>query len=326
VITNALVKLTRSGGKKVYFVEGHNERVIDPESNTGKGNEGMARAADALRNETYTVESLLLATLEEVPEDADALILAGPTRPFLDEEHATLRRYLERGGAVLVLIDPRANTDLYEDIESWGIRLGNDVIVDQQLALFGRATSPFSSAYSPTHPITSELTEVVLFHMVRSVEFDESAKDRLETIAFTAETSWAERDLVGWEKTGRAEYGADDLKGPVPIAVAGNPGLSDSGDAEAPEARIVVFGDSDFATNEILDSFRNRDLFVNSVNWLMGDVENISIRPNQSRASRFQLTTEQVQRIQSLSLFVIPESIAIIGVFAWWVRRRDEER
>jgi ABC-type uncharacterized transport system involved in gliding motility auxiliary subunit len=328
-ITNALVNLTRSGGKKVYFLEGHNERIADPDSNVGAGKEGISRAAEALRNETYAVETLLLAAAGDVPEDADALILAGPTRPFLDEEHAALQRYLERGGALFVLVDPRARTDITTDLEAWGVRLGDDVIVDQSLALFGRATSPFASSYSEEHPITRELSEVVLFHMVRSVEILPGAESRLEPIAFTGESSWAERNLEGWEKTGRAQFDEGDLEGPVPVAVAGNPiavPKPPEEGTEPAEARIVVVGDSDFATNEVLDTFGNRDFFVNSVNWLLGDTEHISIRPNTSRASRFALSSEEFMRIQNLSLFVIPETIAILGVLAWWSRRRGQGR
>jgi ABC-type uncharacterized transport system involved in gliding motility auxiliary subunit len=222
------------------------------------------------------------------------------------------------------MIDPRAKTDLLPDLEGFGLRLGDDVIVDQNLALFGRATSPFASSYGD-HPITAELTEVVLFHMVRSVQILPGAEDRFTVLARTGEDSWAESDLAGWEDSGRAEFGEGDLQGPVSLAVAGNPIATPAGDRDF-GARIVVVGDSDFATNEIFDSFQNRDFFLNSVNWLMGDVENISIRPNTSRASRFQLSSQQFQRIQYLSLFVIPESIAIIGVLAWWSRRKGQGR
>jgi ABC-type uncharacterized transport system involved in gliding motility auxiliary subunit len=83
-----------------------------------------------------------------------------------------------------------------------------------------------------------------------------------------------------------------------------------------------VFGDADFASNEWLDAYLNRDLFLNSVNWLIGDVEAISIRPNTSRASRFQPTAEQFERIRLLSLFVLPEALAVLGVLTWWSRRR----
>ena len=88
----------------------------------------------------------------------------------------------------------------------------------------------------------------------------------------------------------------------------------------------MVFGDADFATNELIEAYRNRDLFVNTVNWLIGDVEAISIRPKLSRASRFQLSADQFLRIRSLSLFVLPEAIAVIGVFVWWSRRRAAGR
>ena len=62
---------------------------------------------------------------------------------------------------------------------------------------------------------------------------------------------------------------------------------------------------------------------MNSVNWLIGDVEAISIRPAQSRASRFQLSAEQFRTIRWLSLFVLPQAIAILGVFTWWSRRHS---
>jgi len=150
---------------------------------------------------------------------------------------------------------------------------------------------------------------------------------------------------------GRAEFGGNDLQGPVPIAVAGTPKLDLNGydpveeagaadeadlesealgleieeagddDASSPAPRLAVYGDSDFASNEMIEAYRNRDLFVNTVNWLLGDIEAISIRPVRSRASRFQLSTEQFMTIRTLSLFVIPESIAVLGVITWWRRR-----
>ena len=91
-ITNALVKLTRQSAKKVYFLEGHGERPLKGE--TGDGKEGFSRAAQALRNENYQVESLLLAQKGDVPEDANVVILAGPNRALPEEEHAALERYL----------------------------------------------------------------------------------------------------------------------------------------------------------------------------------------------------------------------------------------
>jgi hypothetical protein len=175
------------------------------------------------------------------------------------------------------------------------------------------------------------MREPVLFHVARSVRNAEGA-DFTEIVS-TAETSWAERDLGRFYDSSEAEFDQGvDLRGPVPLAVAGSPTLAgsenggpDSGEGAA-EARLVVFGDTDFAANELVEAYRNRDLFVNSVNWLMGDVEAISIRPTLSRASRFALNAEEFLRIRTLALFALPQAIAIVGVFVWWSRRRTPER
>jgi len=324
-VTNALLKLVRSSGKKVYFSDGHNERLIRSEDGgPASGKESLGRAAEALRNETYAVETLAMASRGDVPEDADLLVIAGPTRPFLPHELDALRGYAARGGALLVMVDPRAQTNLYELLEEWGVVLGDDVVVDQSLALFGRATSPFAGGYAPEHPITAEMRETTLFPMVRSVTA-RSGKGpwEYERLVLTGKDSWAERDLEGWRSTGRAVFGPEDVAGPVSIALAGSPGPASAEGERAP--RLVVFGDSDFVSNEFVDSFRNRDLFLNSVAWLMGDVEQISLRPHVSRASRFQMDATQFRRIQYLSLFVLPEAIAVLGVFAWWRRRAPSD-
>lgn len=354
-ITNAIVKLTRTGEKVVYFLEGHNEKAI--EGKPGDARDGYARAAQALRNENYQVKTLLLAAVGDVPRDADVVVVPGPTRSLLDVERAALERYLERGGALMALVDPRVNTAFVKELAGWGVTLDDDVVVDRTLALFGRAMSPFAASYDPTNDITKDLHEPTLFHEVRSV----SAGDGFTKIVFTGKASWGERDFKTLDDQGKAGMDPGDLPGPVAIAAVGRPHLSsdgsgpggdkaadaakaedvsaakagaagdekaaDSAGAKADgtdqtrEPRLAVFGDSDFASNEYLDAYRNRDLFVNTVNWLMGDVKAISVRPHQSRASRFQLTAETFRTIRSLSLFVLPELIAVLGVFTWWSRR-----
>jgi ABC-type uncharacterized transport system involved in gliding motility auxiliary subunit len=320
-ITNAIVKLTRSAGRKVYFATGHNERAALGES--AEEPNGLSQAVAALRNETYEVALLRLAVEGRVPDDADVVIIAGPTRPLLDIEHAALRSYVASGGAVFAMLDPRSNTDLGTDLAEWGIEVGEDVIFDRSLALFGRATSPFAASYADNHPITAGFADTTLFHMARTLAPSAGASG-LASLVRTGDASWAETNLAAWTADGKAGYDADtDTLGPVSIGVVGVPRIEGAPESDP---RIVAIGDSDFATNELITGFMNLDLFVNSVAWLMGETEHIAIRPNTARASRFQLTAEQFSRLQMLSLFVLPEAIAVMGVFAWWSRRKSSER
>jgi len=329
-VTNALLKLVKSTGKKVYFVLGHNERPIAGEGEDlafAAAAESYGRAAAALTNETYAVESLLLTSLDAVPEDASAVVIAGPTRPYLPHEIEALEAYVHGGGGLFLAIDPRAQTNLYALAEGWGIRFGDDAIIDRQAALFGQATSPITDDYASTHPITEPFVEPTLFPMARSLALAEDASG-IDVLIRTGEASWAERSLDASRETGRVEFDDLDVAGPVPIAVAGTPGGGAAahdphGDADpAPTGRLVVLGDSDFASNQYLDTLRNKDLFVNAINWLAGDAASITVRPNVSRASSFQMSQDEFRRIQFLSLFLLPEAIAVVGVLVWWFRRK----
>jgi len=330
-LTNAIVKLTRHEHKKVYVLIGHNERRMEGKGAKDKG--GFSFAAKALRDESYEVQPLMLAAKGAVPKDADVVIAAGPTRPYLDSEKKALERYMERGGSMLVLLDPRAKTNLAGLVEKWGVDVADDVIIDRVQGLFGRPTAPLAAEYAD-HPITRDLRDSVLFFTARSVQPKPEAKGALNWIVRTSKNSWAERDMQRLTTTGEAQQDKHDLAGPVPVAVAGQvqldkapaTGKGKEAQAKAPTARLVVVGDSDFATNQLIGEFRNKDFFVNSVNWLLGDVEAISIRPNRARASRLNLSSEQFLQIRYLSLFVLPELIAGLGVLAWWTRRRAPGR
>src|SRR5262249_56285814 len=99
-------------------------------------------------------------------------------------------------------------------------------------------------------------------------------------MGFTGEASWAERNLARLDSEGAAQMDADDLPGPVPVMVAGTPALPAAADGSAAKARLVVVGDTNFASNEFIDAGRNRDLFLNAANWLSGDVAAVAVPPH----------------------------------------------
>jgi len=77
----------------------------------------------------------------------------------------------------------------------------------------------------------------------------------------------------------------------------------------------------DFGDNQYVGIFFNRDFFVNSVDWLTGEENSISIRPRSIRASRFRLTTDQFAIVFALAVLLLPEMLLIAGIVVWWERR-----
>jgi ABC-type uncharacterized transport system involved in gliding motility auxiliary subunit len=218
-LTNALIRLMAAEGKRIYFTTGHGE----PDLEARETPDGLGQLKAALENEGATVRPLLLATLPDVPADADLLVIAGPQRAFLDNEIETLRRFLDRGGRALFLIEPRASAELVALLAERGVAVGDDVIIDQVVQLFAGPTvgvEPVVSQYG-SHPITQEFAQNTLFRVARSVKPapETPAGVTVTTLASTSPASWAESNVDEVFETGEVDPEGDE-PGPVSLAVA----------------------------------------------------------------------------------------------------------
>jgi ABC-type uncharacterized transport system involved in gliding motility auxiliary subunit len=150
-------------------------------------------------------------------------------------------------------------------------------------------------------------------------------KDKVKGTTYTellksGPRSWAEIDLVRlFDKTdGKAALENNDLKGPVPIAVAMERKVS-AQNSDDKVTRVVVFGDSTWIRNDSLGSLGNRDLALNVVNWVTGEEGSVAIGPKRMRASRDAFPQETLNIILALS-FLGPEMLLLLGLFIWWRR------
>src|SRR5262249_46458487 len=91
--------------------------------------------------------------------------------------------------------------------------------------------------------------------------------------------------------------------------------------APSPESRLVVFGDSDFATNSFFNATSNGEMLLNVSNWLVGQEECIAIRPMSRLPSLVTLTQSQASLIWFVSIFIAPGTILVAGAIIW-IRRR----
>jgi ABC-type uncharacterized transport system involved in gliding motility auxiliary subunit len=106
-------------------------------------------------------------------------------------------------------------------------------------------------------------------------------------------------------------------KGPLTIAAAG----SYKTGKENTQGRFVVIGSSDWAANSFLRFNGNRDLALNTINWLASDEELISIRPKEQEDRRITMTNAQIRWVGITSLLLLPLIVIVTGVSVWWRRR-----
>jgi len=145
----------------------------------------------------------------------------------------------------------------------------------------------------------------------------------------TSAKSWAETDLKTMLSGGKIVFDEKkgDKPGPVSIAAAASapvavPAPADKAAGEAkPESRVVVFGDSDFASNLALGVSGNKDLFMNAVAWLAQQENLIAIRPREADDRRITMTAGQQLQVIILALVLVPLFVFGSGIYAWWRRR-----
>lgn len=337
VFTAAILELAEDRKPKILFTAGHGELELDDVSGRG-----LSGAQDLLGRDNFEIESWASLGESSVPEGTDLLVIAGPMSGFIEPETEVLRAYIESGGRLLALIDPilsstgaLAGSGLDDLLGEYGVKLGNDLVVDpaNPLPFYGAETF-FVNEFGD-HRITRSLSQTqlpVILALAGSVA-SSTATEGLVTseLLRTSTDGWGETDL---ENLQAVELGEEDLAGPVPLAVAvetvaGAEGAqSDESEESAPApeddsaVRLVVIGDSDFATNSQLPNVGNAELLANTMNWLVERETLLGIPPKAPEQVRLSLTEGQLRWINWLILAIMPGLAIALGVAVHFRRRR----
>jgi ABC-type uncharacterized transport system involved in gliding motility auxiliary subunit len=343
-IANALIKVVTGTTKKVYFTQGHGEKDTVSSDRTG-----YSAITGALGSDNYSVDKIVLVQKPEVPADATVLVIAGPRTDFLPPEIDAVKKYVAKGGKVMVMLDPpedaaKGTPVLDGFVREWGFNIGNNIVVDASgigQLLGTDASVPVAASY-PSHPITTNFQLMTAYPLARSVDAAEGGANghTPQPLVQTSAQSWAEADIAALGKgDGRVELNPEkgDKPGPISLGAAVSAPATEAPapPAEAkpdqpagspseppkPESRIVVIGDSDFASNGILGVQGNRDFFLNTVNWLAQQENLIAIRPREPEDRRLTLTADAQSRIFLLSVFILPGLVFAAGIYSWYGRR-----
>jgi ABC-type uncharacterized transport system involved in gliding motility auxiliary subunit len=305
--------------RKVYFLTGHGEPGIDDE----KSEAGYKRAEIALHDEGYEVSSLSLVDKDEVPKDASAIVIVSAEKALFPNEVDALAAWLDRGGRVMILLEPGLESGLGKILDAFAIDVGDNLVVEPNPAAraFGFGPDAFIVQKFEQHPITEGLRgQAALFYWARSVSPRVGATQvRTTTLVQTGPTSWGE---TKFREGGEVSRDEDDVPGPVPVAVASTKDTMSAQSRVNDQARLVVMGDASFANNRFAPMGGNGDLFANAINWLVGEEDRISIRPKARGSSHLPLTEEQQWRIMFFSVNLLPLLIVGFGFSVWSIRRR----
>ncbi len=313
-LTGALLRISKDVKKRIVFVEGHSERSLEDKERNGR-----SIAKEALIKQGYDVDTVSLLQETTVPSKTTVLVLAGPRRTVTKDEQDRIQTYIEKGGRLLVLVDPDTKTELESLLTHWGLGLGPGVLVDLQDRLAqGDLTSLLVRTFTK-HEITQDLTSTVLFPLSRHLTFDEQLGKEWEYVplAHTSANSGAETNLQGRVVSLNEK---EDVKGPLPMAAALAP--KKTPEEGKPRPAIVVIGNSTFATNAYFNFPGNSDFFLHTTAWLAEERDLISIAPKEPALRPFTPNPIQERALLYIQVIFLPLMTFLTGMMVWRKRRR----
>lgn len=320
VICSAIRNLVAVRDPVVYFLAGHGEACI----NNYDRYFGYSLIARSLQRKNVETRRLVLGEDRGIPEDCDALVIAGPARPMALVELDIIRSYLERAGRVLLMLDSGVNTGLEKLLAEWGVRLADDRVVGPTLT--GRDL--VVSAYGE-HPVTRELHNVrTIFNLPRSIEplvraepnnLRSADRPVITVLAASTEEGWADMPPSRNPPAFDPEF---DRPGPIPVAVAVERGLLPGMDMELNPTRMVIVGDSTFVSNGSLLSGYAPDFFLAALNWLVEREAPLDIASRRVEDMRVLMTLSQVRSACLIVAVALPGAALLMSMMAWALRRR----
>lgn len=329
-VSSAISRMLVAGSIVVYFERGLGTR--DPLDTSAEGISGIN---DGMRESGIGTQPLDLPQLAEtggdIPASAAAVIFPRPLRDLTEAEIAVIDRYLAQGGSLYLMADALFNQDAFMKQsgafnaylwENYGIRALDAVVVDPAasgqtaLDVIGAAVFTGTDISARLNPETSP----TLFRVARAVDVDINrpipnvANGR---IIMSSEASYGETNLTALAETNTYRYDdGEDLIGPLTTVVwAWN---------QANDSRILLMGDSDFASNGMVLTGDNGVLFTDAVSWLTHFQEELSFG-----FQTYTLDTplifvdyQTLDLITFITVILMPGVVLVIGLGIWARRVR----
>ena len=318
-LINALLRVTRKK-RTACFLTGHGEYSLESENNTG-----LSTYKKLLSENNIDSRDLMLGVLEGIPADCDVLAIAGAQEDLTEKENVIIRNYLRKGGDALFFIEHVAvttpeiplteeeknkNPSLNNILKDWGIRVGNDVVIDIDSHASGDVGSPATRNYKAHKAIIKNL-DYTFYVRPRSISMLKSRVPTVKTAPIVLTTSDKTKSWGETDRTLKVHFDEGvDYPGPVPIAFVAWEARKEG---KPSDTRLIVFTDADFISNAYIGSYSNAAMGLNIMNWVSELDYEVFVNKEDVKIEKLNLTSQQKKMIM-LFLILMPVFIICIGL------------
>ena len=303
-ITSAIDYVVSEELPQVYVLEGHGEAELP------------ATFSEQVEKENLELTTFSLLTADEIPEEADCLLIYAPASDISPEEKEMLAEYAEGGGKLLVIAGPVADAsleNLYSLLGDYGVETAEGVVVEADRAHYAfqspAALLPDMASSAVTDPLIEENYYPIL-PVAQGLIVSDTATD-VTALLTTSDTAFSK--VAGYEMT-TYEKEEGDIDGPFALAVSiacGNDG------------QIIWFASSflEDAYNAI-SSGANVNLGMSALSSLIGESEAMAIRSKSLNYNYLTISESTSSLLRVLMVGVLPLAYLGIGIGVAVRRRR----
>ncbi|MDA3840095.1 MAG: GldG family protein [Patescibacteria group bacterium] len=338
-ITLAIKKLTSGETIKLGLLNGYGS--LDRESLGG----GIQKL-----EELYEVVDVDLLSVEEIDTSLKTLIIVSPKEEIPEGGLVKIDAYVAKGGNLLVLDEGVAideglqatnkNNGLNNLLTNYGIKINNDMVLESKansgVASFNQGFFTFQTSYSywpkiakdgfdQDNSAVSKLENVVL-QWASSIDVDKTKLGENYNISYLAKSS-----DKSWRQTGKYDLNPQQTFTPNKTQTS-NLAVDVSAKFKSPYgiedtifSRILVVGDSDFASGNLVTMADNLVFFQNITDSLSLDGDLIEVRSKgiTSRPIETDISDGQKVLIRYLNVFGVTVLVLTIGLSRYFLRKKS---
>ena len=315
-IANTLQRMVRNAVPRVIALEGHQERSLFDE-----GNSGLSQLKQRLSDRGFRLQPHNILKTQSIPKDSSFALIAAPLKPYLAAEVAVIIDYINSGGNVLWLTEPRtiAGLGILRDYLGLNILEGTMLSNNPQLQkMFGIKHPAVMPIIRFKNPLLNDITPPILLPFATAIEADPEIKTdwQYRPILTTEDQSWLEVGKISGDIT--RDFATGDLPGPMSI------GMSLTRQRDDIEQRIIVIGDSDFMLNQFIGVSGGGNLTLSNklFDWLSNSDELLAIKPARAPDTELNMPRNSLNILAVLFLIALPALLILIGSLRWWIRHR----
>lgn len=309
-LTSAIAYVTNENLPKLYALSGHGEQSLSSSFST------------AVEKENMELNQLSLLTVDQIPDDADCILIYSPQSDISAEEKDMLLTYLQSGGSLYYISNPAETEGQFANLEAlmaeYGLSAENGIVIEADRNNYFIQGPLYLLPTLKYHEITAPLQDGgyrVMLPVAHGIQVDETLREGLSVTKLLTTSNSSFSKVAGYNlQTMEKESG--DIDGPFALAVAAEDENNGSNVVWVSSAYLL----DDSANAQV--SGGNQDFFLNALGWMCDHEESISIHSKSLSYEYLTMDEGTASLLSAAVVGLIPLAYLGAGIIISLRRRR----